>query len=79
MAVHPLRTKDLLELAMLLHEEIDRLPDKYRAPIVLCYFDGLSHDQAARQLRWPVGTVRSRLCAVEAASQPVLCAGLARR
>ncbi len=43
------------------HEEIGRLPDKYRRPVVLCYLEGLTHEQAADQLGWPVGTVRSRL------------------
>lgn len=44
-----------------LHAEIERLPEKYRVPIVLCYFEGLSHAQAASRLRWPVGTVKIRL------------------
>jgi RNA polymerase sigma factor (sigma-70 family) len=39
-----------------LHQEINRLPEKYRPPIVLCYFEGLTHDAAARRLHWPVGT-----------------------
>ena len=52
---------DRLDEAPILHEEVGRLPEKYRAPLVLCYFQGLTHDQAASQLGWPVGTVRSRL------------------
>ncbi len=44
-----------------LHAEIARLPEKYRNPIVLCYFEGLTHEQAAGQLGWPVGTVKTRL------------------
>ncbi len=44
-----------------LHEEIARLPEKYRLPILLCYFEGLTHEQAATLLRWPVGTVKIRL------------------
>jgi RNA polymerase sigma factor (sigma-70 family) len=43
------------------HHEVSRLPEKFRAPIVLCYMEGLTHDQAAASLSWPVGTVRSRL------------------
>jgi RNA polymerase sigma factor (sigma-70 family) len=49
------------DLGRVLHEEIGRLPAPFRAPIVLCYLEGLTHDQAAHQLGWPVGTVRSRL------------------
>jgi RNA polymerase sigma factor (sigma-70 family) len=44
-----------------LHEEVNRLPDRYRAAVVLCYLEGLTHEQAAERLRCPVGTVRSRL------------------
>jgi RNA polymerase sigma factor (sigma-70 family) len=53
--------EDWDELGRVLHEEVSRLPERYRRPILLCYFDGLTHDQAASQLSWPVGTVRSRL------------------
>jgi RNA polymerase sigma factor (sigma-70 family) len=49
------------DLQAMLHEEVDRLPAKYRQPLVLCYFDGQTHDQAAARLAWPVGTVRTRL------------------
>ena len=49
------------ELRSVLDEELARLPAKYREPLVLCYLEGLTHDEAAGQLRWPVGTVRSRL------------------
>jgi HlyD family secretion protein len=49
------------ELERLLHYEIDRLPERYRAPVVLCDLEGKSHEQAARHLGWPVGTVKSRL------------------
>jgi RNA polymerase sigma factor (sigma-70 family) len=44
-----------------LDEELSRLPRKYRAPLVLCYLNGRTHDQAAQELGCPVGTVRSRL------------------
>ena len=40
-----------------LHREIDRLPERYRVPIVLCYLEGLSHAEVARRLSKQVGTV----------------------
>jgi RNA polymerase sigma factor (sigma-70 family) len=49
------------DLAGVIHEELARLPDSQRAAVVLCHLEGLTHEEAARQLRWPVGTVRSRL------------------
>jgi RNA polymerase sigma factor (sigma-70 family) len=41
--------------------EVARLPDRFRAPVVLCYLQGLTHDQAAVRVGCPVGTIRSRL------------------
>ena len=52
---------DRAELRAALDEEVRRLPEKFRDPIILCYLDGLTHDEAASRLRCPVGTVRSRL------------------
>lgn len=49
------------ELRAAIDAEIGRLPEKERAPVVLCYLEGLTHDQAAQRLGWPVGTVRSRM------------------
>jgi RNA polymerase sigma factor (sigma-70 family) len=49
------------DLEGVLHEEIDRLPDRYRIPIVLCDLDGRTYEEAARHLGCPVGTVKSRL------------------
>ncbi|HVK17405.1 MAG TPA: RNA polymerase sigma factor, partial [Fimbriiglobus sp.] len=45
----------------LLHDELARMSEKYRAPVLLCFFDGLSHTDAARRLGWPVGTVAGRI------------------
>jgi RNA polymerase sigma factor (sigma-70 family) len=44
-----------------LHEEVNRLPERYRLPIVLCELEGYSCREAARHLGCPVGTVASRL------------------
>jgi RNA polymerase sigma factor (sigma-70 family) len=43
------------------HEEVQRLPDAYRSAVVLCYLEGNTNEEAARVLRRPVGTVKSRL------------------
>ncbi len=49
------------EVGAIIHEEIDRLADVQRLPILLCALEGLSHEEAAQRLRWPLGTVKSRL------------------
>ncbi len=54
------------ELRAALDDEVGRLPAKFRDPVVLCYLDGLTHDEAATRLRCPVGTVRSRLSTARA-------------
>jgi RNA polymerase sigma factor (sigma-70 family) len=49
------------DLRVVLDEEVNRLPAKYRAPFVLCYFDGKTNEEAARELGCPKGTILSRL------------------
>ena len=48
-------------LASIVQEEVDRLPEKYRTAVVLCYWEGLTHEQVAAQLGCPLGTIRSRI------------------
>jgi RNA polymerase sigma factor (sigma-70 family) len=66
---------DRQDMRASIHAEIDRLPASYRAAIVLCYFEGRTHEEAARELGWPVGTVRGRL----ARARDLLRGRLARR
>lgn len=49
------------DLRPVLDEEIDRLPEKFRVPFVLCYLQGHTNEEAAQQLGCPKGTVLSRL------------------
>ncbi len=49
------------DLRPILHEEIDRLPEEQRLPVVLCDLEGLTYEQAAERLRWTVPTVHHRL------------------
>ena len=50
-----------LDLAAALHEELSRLPEKYREPVVLCYLEGRTYREVADRLRRPIGTVKVRL------------------
>jgi RNA polymerase sigma factor (sigma-70 family) len=54
-------TTDHAEIPSIVHEELDRLPDRQRLPLILCDLDGLTYDQAARHLRWTEPTLRHRL------------------
>jgi RNA polymerase sigma factor (sigma-70 family) len=55
-----------------LHDEVARLPEKYREPVVLCYLEGLSAELAARRIGCPRGTVLSRLARARERLRPRL-------
>src|SRR4051812_19029562 len=54
-------TLDRAELRLAIDEEIRRLPERYRVPVVLCYLEGLRHHEVAQRIGCPVGTIESRL------------------
>ncbi|MBI1913305.1 MAG: sigma-70 family RNA polymerase sigma factor [Planctomycetes bacterium] len=49
------------EVCQALEEELQRLPERLRSPLLLCYLSGLTRDEAARQLGWSLGTLKRRL------------------
>jgi RNA polymerase sigma factor (sigma-70 family) len=49
------------DLQQILHAELECLPEKYRTPLVLCYLEGQTQDEAAGLLGWPKGTLKGRL------------------
>jgi Sigma-70, region 4 len=49
------------ELRPVFHDEVRRLPDKYRIPVILSYLEGRTNEDVAELLHWPVGTVKGRL------------------
>lgn len=49
------------ELLAILDEELDQLSPRYREPLVLCYLEGVSRDEAARRLAVPLATLKSQL------------------
>src|SRR5262245_15562192 len=60
-AAEPVADPGWRELLAVLDEELRRLPERYRAPLLACYLEGRTQDEAARQLGWSVGTLRRRL------------------
>jgi RNA polymerase sigma-70 factor (ECF subfamily) len=49
------------DLRRVLDDELLRLPEKYRAPVVLCDLEGHTREEAARRLGWPTGSMSRRL------------------
>ena len=49
------------EVQAVLHEELARLPEKYRAPLMLCYFEGLTQDEAAHRMAIKPRTIKARI------------------
>jgi RNA polymerase sigma factor (sigma-70 family) len=49
------------ELRAVLHDEIAALPERLRLPLILCYLEGLTQEEAARQLGWTAATVKGRM------------------
>ena len=63
------------ELRLVIDEELRRLPEKYRVPVVLCYLEGKTNEQAAGEMGWPTGSMSRRL----ARARALLHERLARR
>src|SRR5262249_43591637 len=57
----PNREATLREVCAVLDEELHGLPERYRAPLLLCYLEGQTQDQAARRLGWSLRTLKRRL------------------
>ena len=49
------------EIRRAVREELDQLPTADQQPLTLCYIHGLTHEEAARQIGCPVGTIKARL------------------
>ncbi|WP_165227818.1 sigma-70 family RNA polymerase sigma factor [Aquisphaera insulae] len=58
---HPGSSAESAEVRSIVDEEIGRLPEKYRLPVVLCGLEGLSREDAADRLCWRPGVLRGRL------------------
>src|SRR5262245_59809059 len=57
------------DVAAMLHEEVSRLPPRYRVPVVCCSRQGGTHEESATQLGWSKGTLAGRLARARALLQ----------
>jgi RNA polymerase sigma factor (sigma-70 family) len=71
----PVEEAERAAFGPIVQEEVRRLPEKYREVVLLCYWEGLTQEQAAHQLGCPIGTVRSRV----ARAREILRRRLSRR
>ena len=74
-AIDPTAAAARQELRTLIDEELRRLPEKYRGPVLLCDVEGNTYEEAARQLGYPPGSMSWRL----ARGRELLRHGLERR
>lgn len=60
-AASPLTEVSWQEACAVLHEELNQMRDQFRLPLLLCYLQGYSRDEAAAQLGWSLGSVKAGL------------------
>src|SRR5262249_45081010 len=61
MAHFPTATPPIQDWEILLDEELNRLPEKYRVPIILCDLEGRTRKEVEQQLTLGAGTLSGRL------------------
>ena len=59
--INPLDELSWREVRQIIHEEIERLPQTYRLPVILCTLEGQTQDEAANRLGWTAATLKGRL------------------
>jgi DNA-directed RNA polymerase specialized sigma24 family protein len=69
----PLAQVSARDLLTTLEEAVQRLPEAYRLPIILCCIEGLSQEEAAQRLGWPLGLVNPASTNQAAASRADSC------